>query len=124
MAGTFPDIAPSARSWTPGVMPQSEFVTLSGYQVRTSHSDDLVGGRLELGFENLLEAVARQIVDHYKAQQSTFDVFTLSSKVWAGMASDYLTPSGQQWRYAGPPSVSWVAPGIASVRVSLMAAKV
>jgi len=124
VAGAFPDLAPSARSWVPGVMPQSEFVTLSGYQVRTSHSDGLIGGRLELGFENLQEAVAKQIIAHYQAQQSTFEVFTLSAKVWAGMDSDYMTPAGQQWRYAGPPGMTWVAPGIASVTVSLITAKV
>lgn len=123
MASAFPDIAPSARSWTPGVMPQSEFVTLSGYQVRTSHSDVLVGGRLELGFENLRETVARQIVDHYQAQQSTFDAFPLSAGVWAGMGSDYVTVTGQQWRYAGPPGVSWAAPDVMTVNVSLVAVR-
>ena len=123
MAGAFPDIAPSARSWTPGVMPQSEFMTLSGYQVRTSHSDALVGSRLELGFENLQEVVAKQIIAHYQAQQSTFEVFTLSAKVWAGMDSDYMTPAGQKWRYAGPPGVSWSAPDVVTVSVSLVAVR-
>jgi hypothetical protein len=104
-------------------MPQSEFVTLSGYQVRTSHTDALVGGRLELGFENLRETVARQIVTHYQAQQSTFDVFTLSAKVWAGMGSDYVTPAGQKWRYAGPPGVSWSSPDVMTVNVSLVAVR-
>lgn len=119
MASAFPDIAPSVRSWTPGVMPQSQFATLSGYQVRTSHSDKLIGGRLNLVFNNLREAVAKQIITHYQAQQSTFELFTLSASVWAGMDSDYMTPVGQQWRYAGAPTMEFVAPGIASVSVSL-----
>lgn len=119
MAGPFPSIAPSVRSWTPGVMPHSQFATLSGYQVKTSHSDKLVGGKLNLVFSNLLEAVARQIIDHYQAQLGTFDSFDLSASVWAGAASNYFTPAGQKWRYSGPPSVNYVAPGIASVSVSL-----
>lgn len=102
-------------------MPQSQFATLSGYQVSTSHSDKLVGGKLNLVFSNLLEDTARQIISHYEAQLGTFDRFDLSSGVWAGAAGNYFTPAGQKWRYSGPPTVQYVAPGIASVSVSLEA---
>jgi hypothetical protein len=121
MASAFPGIAPTARSWSPGVMPQSTFTTLSGHEVRTSHTSKLIGASLSLSFNNIQEATLKLILDHYNAARSTFETFTLSAQVCAGMTNDYLTPAGQQWKYDGAPSVEFVAPGVASVSVSLTA---
>lgn len=121
----FPAIAPTARSWTPGARPLSTYSSLSGYEVRVQHGNTSIGTSLSLSFANLTEAIGKQITDHYLTAQGSFETFALPAEVFAGMSNyDYITPSGTIWRYAGPPSVSYVAPGIQSVSVELMAVPV
>ena len=118
----FPAIEPSVRSWTPGARPASSYSSLSGYEVRVQHGSLAIGSSLSLSFSNLTEAVGKQITDHYATAQGSFETFALPAEVFAGMSGyDYITPAGTTWRYAGPPSVSYVAPGIQSVSVELLA---
>ena len=118
----FPSIAPTSRSWTPGARPLSTYSSLSGYEVRVQHGNTAIGTALSLGFDNLTEAVGKQITDHYITAQGSFDTFALPAEIFAGMNSyAYVTPSGTTWRYARPPAVTYVAPGIQTVSVELIA---
>lgn len=118
----FPSVKPSARTWTPGARATSAFTSLSGYEVRVQHGSTAVGARLSLSFQNLTEAVSKQITDHFDLARGSFETFALPADVFSGMTGyEYITPSATTWRYAGPPSVTFVSPGIQSVSVELVA---
>ena len=118
----FPSIAPSSRSWTPGSMPMKSFNTFSGYEARVLLGPNPIGTSLALGFSNLLEDQLLQITEHHIVAKGSFEIFDLPETVLAGMTNYWkVTPLCFQWRYAGPPSIDWVAPGIGNVSVSLLA---
>ena len=118
----FPAIEPSSRAWVPGSQPVKSFLTLSGYESRVMLGAEPVGTSLQMSFQNLTEAIALSVIDHFSKAKGTFETFALPAAVFAGM-TDYgkVTPSGQVWRYASSPSVTWVSPGIANIQVSLVA---
>lgn len=121
----FPSIKPSARSWIPGSRPQTAFRSQGGYEVRIQHGNVATGAQLSLGFQNVLEAVGKQITDHYAIAQGSFETFSLPAELFAGMTTyNYITATGTTWRYANPPSVTYVAPGIQSINVDLLAVPV
>jgi hypothetical protein len=96
--------------------------SLAGYEVRVLMGAVAVDQRLTLQFSNLLEVDGRQITDHYALAEGGFHTFDLPSAVLAGMTSGgHLKPSNSKWRYASPPSVTYEAPGIQSVSVTLVA---
>jgi len=118
----FPSIEPSSRSWTPGSQPVQSFTALSGYEARVLLGPNPIGASLQLGFQNLTESLFLQITSHYATAQGTYEIFDLPADVFAGMTSySGVTPSGYKWRYAGPPAINWVAPGIGNASVSLVA---
>jgi hypothetical protein len=120
----FPNLKPTARTWTPGVQPMSNFTSMSGYEVRVMVGPDPIGTALQLTFENSAEADIRQITDHYVLAKGMFEVFSLPAETFAGMTTyGQVTPSGFSWRYAGPPSIEWLMPGVGSVSVSLVAVR-
>lgn len=104
---TFPALVPSARTFSPGNIPQSSQISLSGLVTgfrRGNRRDDQT---LSLSFTNLTEAQVNEIKAHYIDRQGTFDIFFLSAEVWSG----YATPpipllSDYAWRYAGAPTVT------------------
>jgi hypothetical protein len=120
----FPSLAPTARAWTPGVQPVTNFTSMSGYEVRVMLGADPIGTSLSLTFENLKEASIKQITDHFTLAKGVYEVFSLPAAVFAGMSTySQVTPSGQSWRYAAAPSISWVGPGVGSVSVELVAVR-
>ena len=120
----FPALAPTARAWTPGLPPVSSFTSMSGYEVRVMLGAEPVGTTLELVFENLKEADIKQITDHFTLAKGVYEVFSLPASVFAGMTTyAQVTPSGQFWRYAAPPVIEWVGPGIGSLSVQLVAVR-
>lgn len=120
----FPSIEPSSRAWTPGSQPVQAFTALSGYEARILLGPNPIGASLGLSFQNLTESVFLQITDHYAVAKGTYEVFDLPAEVFAGMTSYAgVTPSEYKWRYAAPPSIDWVAPGIGNASVSLVAVK-
>jgi hypothetical protein len=117
----FPSVAPTARVWTPGVRAQSVYQSIDGREIRFAHGTRVVGQRLSLGFDNVLEATGKLITDHYADVETTFESFTLPAEVFAGMASyAYTNSASNEWRYASPPQVTYVSPGIQSVTVELL----
>lgn len=120
----FPAIKPSSRVWLPGAQPVQAFATLSGYESRIMLGSEPVGTSLQLSFQNLQEAVALSITDHYSNARGTFETFAMPAAVFAGMTNyGSVTPAGQVWRYASAPSIAWVSPGIADVSVSFVAVR-
>jgi len=104
---TFPALVPSARTFSPGNIPQSSQITLSGLVTGFRRGNRRDGQTLSLSFTNLTESQVNEIKAHYIDRQGTFDIFFLSAEVWSG----YATPpipllSDYAWRYAGAPTVT------------------
>ena len=118
----FPELKPSSRAWTPGSPPVKVFSSLSGYEQRVLLGPEPIGTSLALTFSNLLEADILRLTDHYVTAKGTFNVFGIKAETLAGMSNTGgVTPNGQKWRYAGPPQIDWVSPGIGNISVSLVA---
>ena len=104
---TFPALVPSARTFSPGNIPQSVQAALSGTVTAFRRGNRRDGQSLSLSFTNLTETQVNLIRSDYTDRKGTFDIFFLSAEVWNG----YTTPpisllSDYAWRYAGPPTIT------------------
>ena len=104
---TFPALTPSSRTYSPGNIPQSQKVSLSGVATGFRRGNRRTDQTLSLSFTNLTESQVDLIKAHYIDRQGSFDIFFLPSEVWSG----YATPpvpllSDYVWRYAAPPTVT------------------
>lgn len=118
----FPSLAPTTRAWTPGIPPSSRFSSLNGKEVRILHGTTPVNTTLVLQFENLTEANAKLITDHYELARGPFEIFSLPAQVYAGLSVyNNIQPALTNWRYSTTPSVTYPSPGIVSVSVELVA---
>jgi hypothetical protein len=98
------------------------FQSLSGYEVRVLHGSSPIGGSLSLAFDNLLEGDLKAVTDHFAACRGSYDLFDLPVTAWAGLASyAHITPAGFKWRYQAAPQVTYVAPGVGNVSLTLLA---
>lgn len=115
----FPSLAPSTRSFTPGVYPHTPFTSMSGEQSRIRHSTAVLGGLLELTFIRASESDRLAIEMHYSGQLGTFIPFALSAAVFSGFTQLEIDPFGF-WRYAKPPEVEDYCGPTATIQVSLV----
>jgi hypothetical protein len=115
MAIPFPAIKPSGRSFKQGAFPTKVYRALSGATVKRNFGNRAYGFEMRLEFQNISDANAVSILDHYNDTQGGFERFTLSSELFAGMSVELRgyaeSASTIRWEYAGPPDVSSVAPG-------------
>lgn len=116
----FPSLNPSSRTYTPGSYSIKQFTTASGASRRVLLGTAPVSASLELVFEYFSESDVKLILDHYDTQKGSFTGFALSSNLSADLASTTLTPAGNSWIYAEPPSVEYVAAGVYTASVSLV----
>ena len=117
----FPALKPSSRSFTPGLVPVTSFKAMSGKETRVITGSASVSHTCSISFQNISEAIIKQVLDHWYGRQGTALAFTLPPEVWAGW-SDYLSAvnAEQEWRYESVPAVNAVSPGIMSVSVQLV----
>lgn len=126
MALPFPYVKPTSRTYIPGRYPQKEFVALNGAVTRLIYGNRRSGAELRLEFANITDAKAAEILENYEQVTSVnTDVTITASNAAIGASSDlvaYLRETGGsalKWRYAEPPSVTSVLPGISTVSVVL-----
>jgi|TARA_B100001939_G_scaffold336321_1_gene339312 hypothetical protein len=120
-AVSFPALVPSSRSYEPGVFPETQFQAQNGAVVRVRYGNQRAGSRLSLTFANITDTNASLILQNYVdvMDDDNYAEFT-SSNVAAG-AGDSLVPwiretnSLLKWKYASPPSVTSVKPGLSTV---------
>jgi len=117
---SFPAINPASRTWTPGTFAQSSFNAASGAEVRVLYGAVATGHGLSLTYTNITETNALAFNTHYGSVQGNFQTFALPAQAFAGMTTAF-TIGTNKWRYAEPPSVDAVKPGIYNVSVSLIA---
>ena len=120
-AVSFPALVPSSRSYSPGVFPEQQFQAQNGAVVRVRYGNQRYSSSLSLTFANITDANAALILQNYVdvMDDDNYAEFT-TSNVAAG-ADESLTPwiretnSILKWKYASPPSVASVKPGLSTV---------
>jgi hypothetical protein len=117
---TFPALVPSARTYTPGDVPQVRQVALSGMDTAYRLGSRRVGQSLSLTFNNISEAQLNEIRDHYVAQDGSYNIFFLPPEVWSGYAVPPVpSPSNVAWRYGTPPTITDGSCDLWSVEIEL-----
>ena len=121
----FPALKPTARSFQLGQYPVKTYRAMSGAVVRRSFGNKAFGYTLELEFANVSEATVNTIIDHYNGQQGGTLGFAIDGTVFlgytrSGLQAKAFYPSGIEWLYAEPPSVSTVIKDISTVTVKLV----
>lgn len=120
----FPPLEPLTRRYNLGSLP----VTVQNYSsasVRFLHGNICVAFTLELGYNNLNQAEAKLIRDHYRLQDGPHKPFVLSAEAWAGHANqDDVFPAFTEWRYADAPEETHKSGGLVDVAVKLISAYV
>jgi len=128
MTSTFPTLTPSSRSFQPGNYPVKAFNAQDGAEIRFLYGDKRVAAQLQLGYANITDPNAKSFMDHYEAMKGTFQTFEFESgndalNGWSPSTDNTLNaPPGSKWRYAEPPQLESVYPGISSVTVNLISA--
>lgn len=121
MAANFPNIKPTSRSYRPGQYAQVQFEAINGATTTIRYGQNRYNSQLSLGFKNITDAEAESILDHYVERMATFSNVTFSfASGLAGADSglgSYMAENGSNliWRYAEPPQVQSVYPGISTV---------
>ena len=117
----FPTLTPSSRQFTPGSYPTKTFKAQSGSETRILYGSKRTGMQLALSYRNISDANAELFLDDYDSQKGTYTAFAINEELkggWTGN-SDALD-SSDKWRYASPPQVTQVKPGISNVQVKLV----
>ena len=118
---SFPELTPTSRSFTGGVVPIASYSALSGKETRVILGDTPVNHQISLSFANVNEDTATKIFDHWSAVQGIALEFELPINIWAGWSTyNSAVSANQKWRYSSPPSVSAVSPSIMTISVSLV----
>lgn len=118
---TFPAIIPSARTYTPGDVPQNQQVALSGAYNAYRVGSRRIAQSLGLSFNNISESQLNEIRNHYIAQDGSFNIFFLPQETWSGYTSPPVpSPSNIAWRYGEPPTITDGSRDLWSVEVQLI----
>ena len=124
-----PNLAPSSRSFAAGEYPQAVFEAQNGAKSIIRYGNKAVNATLTLGFTNVSDLEANNIINNYINVNSEWDyvIFTASQGL-QGIENNSLknqvidgASSGLRWRYSAPPSVTSVQPGINNVTCSFVA---
>ena len=123
MAVAFPNLKPSSRSYSAGEYPQTEFQAQNGAMSVVRFGSRRVNSELTLGFQNITDDQAVQILQNYEQVNRVWDNVTFTGNDAAagagGSLQGYLREvggSGLRWRYAEAPSVTSVSPGRSTVQ--------
>ena len=121
----FPALVPSSRSYQPGVFPETKFEAQNGAVVRVRYGNQRTNSRLTLTFSNITDANANSVLENYVnvTKAGDYVVFTASNVARTTTSGEpgALTPwfretnSVLKWKYASPPSVQSVKPGLSTV---------
>jgi len=127
-AVAFPALVPTRRQYSPGAYPQQQFVALNGATTTLRYGNRRYDATLDLTFQNITDDQSAQILSLYETTTVADDWVTFTSADVAGGAGASLATyirevggSGLRWRFAEPPSVDSVKPGLSSLTVRFIA---
>lgn len=119
--------APSTREFGAGDFPVKQYLAQNGMSVRILYGSKRTGQQMTLQYSAIPDVDAEQFIEHYIEQKGTFGAWamTLTAGARRGWGGDYETlgvvESGNRWRYASPPTLTSVYPGVSNVSISLVA---
>ena len=120
----FPTLQPTSRNFDAGDYPVKIFKAQSGAEVRIMYGSKRSGMMLTLSYDNITDTNADSFVTHYDEVFGAYTTFKLPKALLAGWegSSTTLTAinTGSKWRYAEPPTITSVRPGLSSVQVKLL----
>ena len=128
----FPALVPSSRSFSPGDFSVKKIRSQSGEETRIRYGSKRTGMRLTLNYKNISDVDAASLILHYQDEaEGTYKTFTVVMATLAGFYGGTTTEHpgsnimninnvGNKWRYAGPPKMVNVSPGISNVQVNLV----
>ena len=120
-AVSFPALVPSSRSYSPGVFPEQQFQSQNGAVVRVRYGNQRYSSSLSLTFANISDDSAKSILENYVAVMGDDKYAQFTTDNVAKGVSTGLVPWIQEtnsllkWKYAKPPSVTSVKPGLSTV---------
>lgn len=120
------DIFPTSRSYRPGRKPETVFQAQNGATTFIQYGRNYVNAELSLEFANISDDIATQILQHYESMQGDDYVYFDNQRGFQGMnvhTLQVVVQNGNQvlrWRYAEPPEVRSVYPGISTVRTQFI----
>lgn len=126
----FPDIEPSARSFSSLGVAITSTVSQSGVVSKRAWSNKPSKADLRLTFENIPDSEAAAILQTYNAANGSATEIYLPDLVFAGMSAElqtqwknYLTAAGMRWFFsdANPPSLESAFPGRSTMQVVMVA---
>jgi hypothetical protein len=141
MAQSFPTIKPSSRSYNPGQYPSATFESLDGTKTHLRYGNKRVNATLQLGFSNITDEQAFDILENYRDVNSVWDYVTFANdsglagvgktghtstsgaltNLATYMAENNSQSGGLKWRYASPPTVTSNGNGLSNVSCSFVA---
>lgn len=123
----YPAFAPSGRSYDPGDWPVKTYKAQNGSEVRMLYGSARHGMKLSLTYSNIPDVDAAMFLLHYEETLGTYKTFQLNPAAytragagWNGGTGPVDLPRGVDWRYAEPPRLDSVRPGVSSVMVNLV----
>lgn len=126
-AVAFPNLVPSSRRYSPGKFPQAQFKALNGAVTTLRYGNRRVDSELELSFQNISDTNAALLLKLYEDVTVADDWVTFTAANGAGGAGASLAAylqetggSGLRWRFAEPPAVESIKPGVSSVSLSMV----
>tara|TARA_R100000781_G_scaffold37594_2_gene26570 strand:- start:1293 stop:1700 length:408 start_codon:yes stop_codon:yes gene_type:complete len=125
----FPSTAPSSRSFVAGSYPQTIFEAQNGTKSIIRYGNKAVNAQLSLGFTNVSDDVASDILSNYSSVNSNWDYISFgATNGLQGIEASILrtqiangNSNSLKWRYDGPPQVVSVQPGINNVSCKFVA---
>lgn len=120
----FPTLEPTSRNFGAGDYPVKTFKAQSGAEVRILYGSKRTNMTIDLAYDNIPDTDAEDFVSHFDEVLGTYATFTLPTPLLAGWsgAPAALTAdgTGNQWRYAEPPTITSVRPGRSTVQIALV----
>ena len=131
----FPAVKPSARSFTPGKYPSTDFESLDGTKTHIRFGNKAVNAKLSLSFSNISDGDVIVILNNYRDVNSDWDyvIFNKDSAGLQGLSDNHngllleywmqngSNEAGLKWRYTEPPTVTSTFNGLSNVRCSFVA---
>ena len=122
-AVAFPALVPSGRSYSPGQYPQTQFTALNGATTTLRYGNRRFDAELGLTFQNITDDEAATVLKLYEDTMVADDWVTFTRSDVADGASLELSKyirevggSKLRWRFAEPPGVDSVLPGISTLQ--------
>ena len=121
----FPLVRPTSRTYKPGKRPSTIFEAQNGATTLVEFGTQQVNAELKLVFRNISDENAGLIIDNYNSiTQNNWVLFDGTSGL-SGMAGTLQEKvedgyKSLRWRYAEPPQVTSVFPGISTVSCSFV----